>query len=155
MRLGIGVRPDAGRPPPRSLAITPSSRVSTPVWVSTTGLGGPVVPDVNWMRAASAGNSVLAAGSGVGAPDSAAGTRRLGPAASMALARSAAPDLGLSGTYTPPARQTPNKLATSSAPLGRLTPTVRPGPTPAATRSAASASARARSCAQVQVSSPA
>ncbi len=43
----------AGAVPPRSLATTLSRSASTPECRSSTGLGGPVVPDVNCTRATS------------------------------------------------------------------------------------------------------
>jgi len=63
----------------------------------------------------------------------------------VTCASSSADSRGLSGTYTPPANQTPNSAATMSGPFGSITPTACPGRRPAARNTPASASARARS----------
>jgi len=54
IRFGIGARPGS-RGRERSDAITPSSRPNTCSCASGTGSGGPVVPDVSWMRATEPG----------------------------------------------------------------------------------------------------
>ena len=120
--------------PPRSLPMTPSSSVSTPAWRSSTGLGRPVVPDVNCTSATSGRRSVPAARAHVGRrrPRPRTGHRASGCSGDGGEARCGRPrrrsSRGLSGTYTAPARHTPNSAATSSTPFGSMTPTALPGP---------------------------
>ncbi len=46
-----------------------------------------------------------------------------GRSSAITCASSSGDSRGLSGTYTPPANQTPNSAATMSAPFGSITPT--------------------------------
>ena len=170
MRLGIGAARPEPRPPPAAWRSRCRGARSTPVCSSSTGFGRPVVPEVSWTSATlgSKRRSPGAPGSEGRPPSPTTTTGRSskrstcsgvvtmtdGSTASTTWARSDAPRRGLSGTYTPPARHTANRAATTSA-LGSITPTGAPGSTPASSRRSAISVARSRTSASVWSRPPA